>query len=171
MKAIAEWIWIAAGVIAGLIIFSIAQNQIYQLNIATIEQRSLEQFYEVRNIINNLCWSFVGNTREYTLNLGESVEGIYASRDKYTEYKRDELIGSISKGKISEGNFLCIKIKNKRLKCEELECNATIPFVGSLPIEFSLSALVNKLLGKGETFTYELVFNRTVELVAVNKKI
>jgi hypothetical protein len=165
MKAIAEWMWIAAGVIAGLIIFSIAQNQIYQLNIATIEQRSLEQFYEVKNIIDNLCWSFVGNVREYTLNLGESVEGIYASKDKYTQYKRDELIG-----KISEGNFLCIKIKDKRLRCEELECNVTIPFLGSVPIQFSLSALVNRLLGKVETFTYELQFNRTEDLVKVNIK-
>jgi hypothetical protein len=165
MKAIAEWMWIAAGVIAGLIIFSIAQNQIYQLNIATIEQRSLEQFYEVKNIIDNLCWSFVGNVREYTLNLGESVERIYASKDKYTQYKRDELIG-----KISEGNFLCIKIKDKRLRCEELECNVTIPFLGSVPIQFSLSALVNRLLGKVETFTYELQFNRTEDLVKVNIK-
>jgi hypothetical protein len=165
MKAIAQWMWIAAGVIAGLIIFSVAQNQIYRLNVATIEQRSLEQFYEVRNIINNLCWSFAGNTREYTLNLGETIEGIYASKDKYTEYKRDELIDSILKGKISQGSFLCRKVKNQRLKCEELECNATMPFIGSVPIKFSLSALVSKLLGKGEVFTYKLQFKRETELV------
>jgi hypothetical protein len=102
--------------------------------------------------------------------LGESIEGIYASKDKYTEYKKDELVDNIREGNTSEGNFLCIKIKDKRLKCEEIECNTSMIFVGSLPTELSLSALVNRLLGKGNIFSYELTIVRGLDKVFIYEK-
>ena len=40
-------------------------------------------------------------------------------------------------------------------------------FLGSVPEKFSLSALVNKLMGKTPTFVYTLEFNRTEEGVEV----
>ncbi|MFH7880985.1 MAG: hypothetical protein QXI09_03190, partial [Candidatus Aenigmatarchaeota archaeon] len=155
-----EWIWIAASIIAGLIIFSLAYNQIVQMNVAITEQKSLEQFEEIANIVNNLCWSFAGNKREYRVVLSENVEGIYAAKTPYEKYRREELIDYILLQQNSFGNYLCIQITNKRTKCKELDCNTSIPFIGSVPEKFSLSMLVNKLMGKGKVSEYLLHFVR-----------
>ncbi len=169
MKGISEWFWVFAGILAGLIILSIAYYQISKLSEATQEQKSLEQFSELVNLINNLCWSFEGNVREYELNLADTIEGIYASKDKYTEYEKSELIEKIVSSEISEGNFLCIKVKNRRLKCEELECNTSMPFLGSLPEKFSLSKLLSSLMGK-RVSTYELTLNRSSLGIVISRK-
>lgn len=170
MKGISYWVWIAGGVIAGLIIFTIAYQQIVEINRATIEQRSLEQFSEVKHIVDNLCWSFAGNKREYTVSIGDMVEAIYVTIDKYKEYEKKDLVGEILSGKPVLGNFLCIKITDKRVNCEELECNATMPFIGSVPEEFSLSALINKLTGRGKIFDYSLEFERKENIVEIRLK-
>ena len=169
MKAISQWVWIAGGVIAGLVIFSIAYQQIVQINLSVAEQRSLEQFSEMKNIINNLCWSFSGNKREYTVDLAKTVEGVYVALSPYEEYTSEQLINKITADppESTTGNFLCIKIKDKRLKCEELECNTTMPFIGSVPEGFSLSALINELMGRGKVFTYNLKFERMETNVTV----
>lgn len=167
MKGISNWIWIAGGIMAGLIIISIAYMQISQVNLNVIEQRSLEQYGQTKNIIDGLCWSFVGNRREYEISLGETVEGIYIAPSPYEEYERDQLINKVVNEESGTGNFLCIKIRNKRVECQGLECNATMPFIGSVPEEFSLSALVSKLTGKGLVFNYRLTFVRTESNVAV----
>jgi len=46
-----------------------------------------------------------------------------------------------------------------------------MPFIGSVPEEFSLSALVNKLTGRGKVFDYYLEFERMKENVSVKFKI
>jgi hypothetical protein len=160
MKGVAKWIWIAGGVVAALIIFSIAYNQIAQVSLSSIEQRSLEQYDEMKNIINNLCWSFAGNKREYMVNLGETIEGVYAATNPYEKYENDQLINKINSEENATGNYFCIKVKDKRLRCEGLECNATIPFIGSVPENSSLSALINKFMGRGRIFNYDLTFER-----------
>lgn len=170
MKGISYWIWIAGGVIVGLIIFAIAYQQIVQIEKSIAEQRSLEHFSEVKNIIDNLCWSFVGNKREYTISLSEDVEGIYTTLNQSEEYKNEQLINKTISGENATGNFLCIKIADKRLKCEEMYCNATMPFMGSVPEEFSLSILINRLTGKGKISDYYLEFERMGNGVNVSLK-
>jgi cytochrome c oxidase assembly protein Cox11 len=167
MKGISNWIWVAGGVIAGLIIFSIAYNQIVQVSLSRVEQRSLEQFDETKNIVNNQCWNFVGNKREYTVDLGETIEGVYIATNPYEEYEKEQLIGKIVSGENTTGNYFCIKVKDKRLRCEELECNTTMPFMGSVPEEFSLSALLNKLMGRGKVYSYNIMFERKETKVEV----
>ena len=161
MKAISEWFWVFAGILAGLVVLSLAVFHIYSTNQALNEQRTLEQFWKIKNIINNLCWSFPGTKEIYEINVAETVEGIYASVDKYTQYSKEELIEKILQRENSYGNYICIKIRNKRLKCEELYCNANITFIGSLPSKFSLSSLINKLKGKGEVSTFLLKLEKS----------
>ena len=157
---VSKWVWIVGGVIAALIIFSIAYQQIVQINLTQTEQKSFEAYSETKSIIDNLCWSFTGNKRKYTVNLAETVEGMYAALSPYEEYESKELLNNILIQNESTGNFLCIKIKDKRLKCEELECNATMPFIGSKPEEYSLIAFLSKLMGKSPVFVYDLNFER-----------
>jgi hypothetical protein len=160
MKAISEWFWVFAGVLAGLIILSLAVFQIYNTNQALSEQKTLEQFMKMKNIVDNLCWSFSGNVENYEISIAENVEGIYASNDKYTQYSSEELKEKILNQENSFGSYLCIKIKNKRLRCEELYCNTTMPFIGNIPSKFSLSSLINKLRGKGEIASFSLRFEK-----------
>jgi hypothetical protein len=160
MKAISEWFWVFAGILAGLLILSLAIFQIYNTNQAISEQKTLEQFEKMKNIIDNLCWSFSGNVENYEINVAETIEGIYASKDKYTQYSLEELKEKILNQEYSSGSYICIKIKNKRLRCEELYCNATMPFIGNIPSKFSLSSLINKLRGKGEIASFLLRFEK-----------
>jgi len=167
MKAISEWFWVLAGILAGLIILSFAVYQIYNTNQAMSEQKTLEQFYKMKNIIDNLCWSFSGNTEIYEISVADRVNGIYVSLDKYTQYSLEDLKEKILNQEYSYGNYICIKIENKRLRCEELYCNATMPFIGSVPSKFSLSALINKIFGRGEISVYKLKLEKTGTIVNV----
>lgn len=164
MKAVSNWIFLAGGIIVGLIVFSIFISILLYIKNSSIEQKSYERFLQIKDIINNLCWSHPGNKREYSITIGNTVKGIYLSRDKYTTYRDDELVNYIMNKRISEGNFICINIKDKRLRCEILECNASMPFIGSLPKQFSLSTLISLLTGNVETTSFDLRFERENEL-------
>lgn len=168
MKGISEWIWLIGGIMAAVIIFTIASMQIQNTIKATIEKNSIQKFSEVVSIINNLCWSFEGNTREYTLQLGETIDGIYASPLPYERYESEQLTNKIINEEKSSGNNLCLKIKNKKLTCEKLDCNSTFPFVGAVPEKFSLSGMVSKWMGKGSIFNYYLGFERKIGAVEVS---
>lgn len=167
MRAVSEWMWIGAGVIVGLMIFSAAMYWLYQANISMSEQRSLDQFYEVKNIIDNLCWSFPGNKREYKFLVGETIEGVYATFNRSQIYPKEKLEELIKKGSISDGNFLCVKVKGKRVNCVSTNCNFSFPFIGTVSSKFSLSSFVNRLIGKGEVSEYNLVLERKVDRVEV----
>jgi len=162
MKGISEWIWIVGGTIIGIILFTMG-TIIYQNTLRTsLEKRSLEEFSEVVTIINNLCWNYEGNVREYNLELGETVQGIYAADIPHDKYESVQLTNNIIAGQTSSGNNLCIQIQGKREQCEKLDCQATFPFVGAVPKEFSLSALI-----KGNVFNYFLQFGRQVNPIEV----
>ena len=121
----------------------------------------------MKNIIDNLCWAFSGNQREFTLNLGETIDGIYIADNPYEEYSKDDLISKILDKDYGTGTYLCLKVKDKRLKCEELACETNMPTLGSLPVEFSFSALVNQIMGRGKVFTYPILLERNDTFVSI----
>lgn len=162
MKGVTEWIWLIAGIIAALIIFTMAMV-LYQNTVrASIEKKSIEDFSKVVKIINNMCWEFEGNTREYTLELGETIQGIYAANMPHDKYEAAQLTNNIITGQQSSGNNLCLQIQNKKEQCEQLDCNVNFPFIGAVPEEFSLSVLINQLTGRGKIYNYYLQFVRTI---------
>jgi len=91
MKGVSQWFWVAAGVVAGLIVFSIAYTQIGMLNKSKNIQRALEEYDEVKNIINNLCWSFSGNKREYKIHLPKEIEGFYIAKKTIRTIMKNKL--------------------------------------------------------------------------------
>ncbi len=166
MRAVSEWFWVIAGIFAGLIIFSIAIFQVSQMNLSIAEQKSLESFEELKNKINNLCWSFSYNKREHILLLSENIEGVYVFESK-KEFSSEELKSLILNKEISKGDFLCIKIKGKRLKCERLECNSSMPFLGYISESPSLSALINKVIKGVSVSENRLLLEREEERVNI----
>ena len=171
MKGVSYWFWIIGGVIGGLLIFTIAFQQLVGMKDTATQQRTQEQFSQIKNNIDNLCWGSPGTKREYTISVSENVEGIYVASSKYKEYETEELTDIILSEGYATGDYLCIKVEDKRLNCEELECDATMPFLGSVPEEFSLTALVNKLTGRGKVFDYHLEFERMGDYVNVKKSL
>ena len=167
MKGISQWIWIVGSIISAVIIFTIAINQMLLANRSIIEQRSIDQFNEIASNLNNFCWEFAGRKGELTVNLGDMVEGIYAAETPNDKYEKEQLINNIILDKNSTGKHLCLKIEGKRLDCKQFECNVTFPFIGYVPEKFSLSALINSLMGKGKIYTYLITLWRTPDGIDV----
>jgi len=167
MKGISEWIWIVGGIIGALIVFAIAYNQILLANRAIVEQRSIDQFKEVVSKLKTMCWEIIGRKEEIPATFGDMVEGVYSVKSNDVIYEKEQLINSIILNKNSTGDFICQKIEGKRVNCYQLDCNATFPFIGYVPKEFSLSALVNSLMGKGSLYVYNLVLLRTSDGIDV----
>lgn len=167
MKGMSEWILLIGGIIVAVLVIAIVFIQIQNSMKLVVEKRSVESYAEIANIANNLCWSFEGNTREYSFELGETIKGIYASGTPPAEYEDVQLLNNIISKEQSSGESLCIKVEGKRVTCYQLGCNTTIPFIGSVPEQFSLSMLVNILLGKGRVTSYSLHFVREVNSVEI----
>ncbi len=174
MKGTVEvWIWIVAGIIAGLLILTLGYSYSLQMINTVTEQSVLEQYDELYTQTNELCWSYLGNQKEANLILNKNIIGIYLTSDQYGEYNNTDLIDSIIKENVSSGDFLCIKIKNKKTICKQLDCNARIPFLGAVPIEFSLTSLINQIKGNPESFEYNLILKRDnvgVNITKINIK-
>lgn len=167
MKGIGYWLWIAGSIIIALLIFSIGYKYISETYKKNTELESLESFERLVNLVNNLCWSFSGNKREYTLTVFETVQGIYASRSNKIKFTENELLEKIKLKEISEGEYLCIQIKNKRIRCEKIECNVSLPFLGFNKEEPNFGNIFNKLVGKGNKFEYKLNLEKTAKKVVV----
>ena len=113
------------------------------------EEKSIEEFNSLATKANTLCWNFIGNVRETTIDLAPSVERVYATKDKHIIPKTK---------KTTEGTYICLLLKNKRPLCHELDCNVSVPYLSA---NASLSSLVNKLLGRPALTTYKLKLERT----------
>ncbi|MCK4429020.1 MAG: hypothetical protein KAU95_01490, partial [Candidatus Aenigmarchaeota archaeon] len=165
------WAWIIGGIIAGLLIFVIAYSHMMQTTQSMAEQKSLEQFTELSNMADELCRDFTGNTKELNnIILTENIKGIYATDDNYAELNNTELINKIVDEEISSGKYICIKIEDRKLNCKLLKCESKMPYIGAVPTEFSLSALVNKVAGNYEKFNYDLKLKRLSTIVEITKK-
>lgn len=160
MKGISQWIWIVGSIISAVIIFTIVFNQMFLSSRTVIEQRSINQFDEIASKLSTMCWESVGRREELTINIGDMVEGIYAAGTIHDEYEKEQLINNIILNKNSTGDYLCLSIEGKRLDCKQFDCNVSFPFIGYVPEKFSLSALVNSLMGKGKIYTHLLTLQR-----------
>jgi hypothetical protein len=167
--SISIWIWIVGGVIVGLIILTIVSMHFKQISEAMIEKRSLEQYEELRNQIDELCWSFSENKREYSLSLSKTIKGIYLTEDKYLDINDSEFVDYIINENISSGDFLCIKVEGKRTNCNKLDCTTYMPYIGSVPTEYSLSALIDEIMGNPKEFKYGLKLKKEGEIIKITK--
>ena len=161
MKSISTWFWIIGSIFAGLLIFSTAIMQLHQTMKSSSEKETLEKFRSLQLQIDSLCWTTIGNQRKFELSFAEMVEGIYASETKHPSFSSEYLLEKINSNEISEGKYLCIKIKNKRVECIENSCNVSIPYLGATKENLPLQSLLDKILGRPIVFKYILLLNRT----------
>ncbi|MFB6075645.1 MAG: hypothetical protein ABEK17_00735 [Candidatus Aenigmatarchaeota archaeon] len=148
------WIWIIGGILVGTIVFTIAYSQLMATSTKISEQRVLEQYGQLGNKINNLCWSFVDNERDYRIVINRDTELVYLSDDEdFIPKNTTDLIQTSSN---STGQKLCVLLKNSRPRCMNLECEARMPYIGSIPPEESLLAMVNRMMGSKVKYEYNL---------------
>ncbi|MEM5831054.1 MAG: hypothetical protein QXO40_02535 [Candidatus Aenigmatarchaeota archaeon] len=81
-----------------------------------------KSFYNLKNKIENMCWSFPFSQENEKIILNENVQALFVYPISIT--KLDNL--NDIKDKIIEGEFLCIAYKDERIKCEKLSCNTTM---------------------------------------------
>lgn len=170
MKAISYWLWIVGSVILGLLIFAAGYKYLSATSEKNAELESIESFEGLVNTVNDLCWEVVGNKRIEKLVVYENVQGIYASNDKSKRYTAEELLQKVEASEISEGEYLCIQIKNKRPMCKELECNASLPFLGYNEKNLGFQAIFNRLTGRGNKAEYNLELEKESDKVVVKVK-
>lgn len=163
-----NWIWIAGGLIAGLLIFISAYQMLSDTTEVMSEQEALEPYNQIVSLVeDDLCYSAPGNKRYLDIELSESISAIYFTDDKYTKYTDDELLEKVLTEETTNGSLICLKQSGIRLECEELSCPVKMKIIGAVPTEESLSALIDRIFGRHETFSYNLVLERKSENVEV----
>ncbi|MFB6088608.1 MAG: hypothetical protein ABEK36_02395 [Candidatus Aenigmatarchaeota archaeon] len=167
MKSSASmWIWVIGGILIGSIIFTISYSQLIATSSRISEQRILEQYGELGNRINDLCWSFVGNEREYKIVINRDTKLVYLSVDE--DYVPKNITNLIKENKKSKGNKICVLLGNSRPRCKDLECSAEMTYIGAVPPEESLMAMVKRMMGSEIKYEYTLHLskktNRKVEI-------
>jgi hypothetical protein len=169
--SVPTWFWIAGGVIAGLLIFISAYQMLFQTTGVMSDQKALEPYNEIKSLVeNDLCFSAPGNKRYLKVQLSESISAIYFTDDKYTTFSDEEYSIKAVEGEVMKGSLICLKIADRRLQCEELSCPASMPLIGAVPAERSLSALVDRILGRHKTFEYRLELEKKSDYVEISRQ-
>lgn len=168
--SISAWVWIAGGLIAGILVFITAYSMLSQTTNALSEAKATEPYYNLKNLAeNDLCFTTKGNKRTLDFSLSEEISAVYATDDKYERLNDSDYPKKIIAGEISQGKLLCMKRKDRRLVCEELSCEVRMPYLGAVPEKESLSALIDRILGRHKTFDYQLELLREPDFIAVSK--
>ncbi|MDI6807011.1 MAG: hypothetical protein QMD14_04350, partial [Candidatus Aenigmarchaeota archaeon] len=67
----------------------------------------------------------------------------------------------IKNQELSYGYNLCLQFKDEqKVRCEEILCNMTIPYLGVLPETEDIWMMVSKILGRAPIKEYELFIKK-----------
>jgi len=170
MKSLINWVWIIAGIFAGLLVLVFFFQHLYLTSKTMQTKKSLEKFENLASKLNDFCLKIAGNEEPLKFEVDEETVAIYATNSKYEKYEESELERFVKEGMESEGKFLCLKLKDRKLNCKELNCKVSMPFLGYLSEKFSLSSLINKLMGKTSITTFNLILKKEVDKIKIEKR-
>jgi hypothetical protein len=161
------WLYTVGGIIIGMIVFTIG----YQLVTSSINQLQTQSFISdfgsFETDINSLCLQERGTTVGYDFTVPYNVRVIYATDD--TEKPLLAVTDRIKNMEMSSGSSLCFQFKEEQdLRCTQLECEVSIPYLGALETYNDLQMMVNKILGKPLSKTYEIEIERGIDSVAID---
>ncbi|MEM5820759.1 MAG: hypothetical protein QXP34_00350 [Candidatus Aenigmatarchaeota archaeon] len=119
-------------IIFAVIILSILLSSIFYILSLHFKNESNkkveEQFKIFYNQVQNLCWSFPYTQTKEKLIVNQNLFAIFAI-DDIEKISRDLIEEYINNKNLTVGNFLCLWMKDKRVYCERLSCNISIPIV------------------------------------------
>ncbi|MEM0480645.1 MAG: hypothetical protein QXQ14_00430 [Candidatus Aenigmatarchaeota archaeon] len=120
-------------------------------SIESSENKVVESFKNLASKLENLCWSFPFTQEREKIILNENVIAIFSTSD----------ISNLQINEETEGNFICLRIKDKRPICEKLSCNVSMKV-----ITFEKEKAKNVLFGLREYEKY-LTLSRSFDKIII----
>jgi len=136
-------------IIVSILIVSSALYGFYVFRSVESEKRVFSAFERLINDLNSLCFSFPGTKREVEILINEKTTALFFTSD-VENLNIDEIKENVKEGKESSGDFICLIYKNKRPRCEKLNCKVTYKFVGYESKESFLDFFVKSFSGLNE---------------------
>jgi hypothetical protein len=161
LKGITVWIWIIAGLIVGLILFTIFVQFISYIMRAREVESAKSTFQELANDARNICQTIAGagsSKLEKTYVFPDAVSDVYS----VTSVSKSAEIQSEAR---SYGRYLCMKIYEESV-CENIQCDVEMSNIKNIP---SLTTTINKILGTIGTKEYKLDITKAFCGVSVLK--
>jgi len=147
MKGISVWIWVIAGFIVGLIMFTVSLQFIGFVTTAREKELARSSLDDLATSVNGICTNSVGSALTKTIDFPEKVSSIYATNDTRT-------FANTSR---AYGNNLCMNFSSEII-CDNLNCNLEMETITS---GVTLQSLLNQFLGRFGTNSYVLRITKT----------
>lgn len=156
---ISMWVWIIAGVLIGVTVFTVAYFNIWQLTGQAHKQEVKDTFLTLRSEIERACMNAEGYKKPNMMFNLYMTRAIYLSEGiRPPDPKVSKLI---SQGNLSSGDYICLSYRENDYECSQLPCEANMTYIGR-PLKGSD---MYELGVSDENFEFEV----TVEKVEMGK--
>jgi hypothetical protein len=172
----ATWVYVAGGVLAGILIFTIAYTLISASVRFNEKQNDLREFSSLISDASFVCYGGKGNFVMKAYKFSENLKIIYStnniscSSDSDCNYPLERCennfclvqkpVDAIKSKAHYFGKSICLQFKDEmELRCEALACNISFQPIGVMPATQDIWVAVNKILGKGnyKSFTLKII--------------
>ena len=159
---VSSWIWIIGGLLVGVSIVGMFISILDQMSLQNTINYANTGFENLYSVINALCESDIGEGFIHKIRMPDVVTGIYVS-DSPTPSENI----NIESSDISFGDYLCIKIEDRKPRCKKLSCETEMRRV----IEnTSVLSLIDKIMKRRHIFSHVFEIKRTECGVSVLKE-
>ena len=148
MKGITVWIWMVAGVIVGLLLFTVFVQLLGITTTTRQIQMAKTTFDELATNANSFCGTFGVAKISRTYKFPEIVTGIYATDSGKSLH--------VMNGR-TYGNVVCMNA-TRELDCQNIECQVEM---SSLTSTNKLSTILDRLSGGFQTTDFQLDVEKT----------
>ena len=154
-----NWLWTFGVISVALIASTIAYNLLMRSVYLSQKQDMINNFNDLYTKIQSVCLQEVGNYRYEKLKVYDFVRAIYVT-DNTKEYEA-KVIEKIRGKETNKAKNLCLQFKDEeKLRCVELDCNVTMPYLGALPHGIDIQLFVKRLLGEAPVKEYGLIISK-----------
>jgi hypothetical protein len=157
-----ETIMIMGSVIVGILVLLLAYRILTSFIQQSQYQTALNNFNKLYSDIQKICLQEIGGKTRIRYQVPYFVRVVYFSYDNKNTIPAvyDLITGS----EISEGNYLCIQFKKEQeVRCEQIDCVSTMPYIGALEEYNDLQLAVNKILGRPVLKEYTLFIEKNLD--------
>jgi hypothetical protein len=167
------WVYVAGGVIAGVLVLAIAYSLMSAYVKFNEKQNDLKEFSSLASDAKLVCYGSKDNFLVKSYIFSENFKILYAtnniscSSDADCNYPLERCennfcllqkpIEAIKSKQSSFGKSICLQFKDENeLRCEKIACNVSFLPIGMLPATEDIWVAVSKILGKGNYRSFML---------------
>jgi hypothetical protein len=151
----ATWLYIAGGIFIAMLVFVIAYNLLTMQMIQAQKQNALANFNDLLTDIETVCLQEINNSMLTKIAIPTSVRVLYVTSD--TKNLLPTVVDRIKNEETNRERNICIQfIDEQIIRCKELTCDTTMPYMGSLPEYMDIKIMVKKILGEALVKEYDL---------------